>query len=159
MMQQKLAQSGQKTENSNSDWRENWRDSKLAKVFRQYERSKRLTMASLKITVPSGGKDSLAYKDVLKVSIAASAYNTPVQWVKGTCIQNLLISGAEGKVTLENKKAKLTLTDANAIVLYCSKRSPDLGICMRRRGNSRQNGQSSQYLNGSPIYSPQRMPL
>jgi hypothetical protein len=54
-------------------------------------------MASLKITVPSGGKDSLAYKDVLKVSIAASAYNTPVQWVKGTCIQNRVNFRDRGK--------------------------------------------------------------
>jgi hypothetical protein len=30
-------------------------------------------MANLKITVPSGGQDSVAYKDVLKVSIAVSA--------------------------------------------------------------------------------------
>jgi hypothetical protein len=52
------------------------------------ERSKALMMASLKITVPSGRTDSVAYKDVPKVSIAASAYNTPVQWVKGTRIQN-----------------------------------------------------------------------
>lgn len=42
-----------------------------------------LKMASLKISVPTGGKDSNAFKDVLKVSIAATIYNSPIQWAKG----------------------------------------------------------------------------
>jgi hypothetical protein len=40
-------------------------------------------MATLNITVPAGGKGSQAFKDALKVSIAASIYKTPVQWTKG----------------------------------------------------------------------------
>jgi hypothetical protein len=41
------------------------------------------TMATAKITVPSGGKSSKAFIDALKVSIAVSAYDSKVEWVKG----------------------------------------------------------------------------
>ena len=77
-------------------------------------------MASVKISVPTGGKDSNAFTDALKVSIAATAYNSPVQWVKGTSSQKkrILIWGTDGKFSLENKKAKLILNDANSVVRY-----------------------------------------
>jgi len=39
-------------------------------------------MAGIKISVPVGGKDSDAFKDSLKVTLAVTAYNTPVEWVK-----------------------------------------------------------------------------
>jgi hypothetical protein len=44
-------------------------------------------MASVTVTVPSGDKDSKAFKDALKVSIAATTYKTAVQWVKGSSIK------------------------------------------------------------------------
>lgn len=77
-------------------------------------------MASVKITVPVGGKESSAFKDALKVSIAASTYNSTVEWVKGNSLQRewFLMVAAGGRVTLDNKKAKLALNDANAIVRY-----------------------------------------
>ena len=76
-------------------------------------------MAGIKISVPVGGKDSDAFKDSLKVTLAVTAYNTPVEWVKR--IQSVARKGvlrvvASGTVTLENKKAKINLTNANAIV-------------------------------------------
>jgi len=40
-------------------------------------------MATVKITVPVGGKESNAFIDALKVSIAVAAYGSKVQWVKG----------------------------------------------------------------------------
>jgi hypothetical protein len=51
-------------------------------------------MASIKIAVPTGGKDSDAFKQALKVSIAASTYNSPVEWVKGNFLQKGMISNA-----------------------------------------------------------------
>jgi hypothetical protein len=44
-------------------------------------------MVSVKIALPNGGKNSSAFKDALKVSIAASAYNSTVQWEKGSHTQ------------------------------------------------------------------------
>jgi hypothetical protein len=48
-------------------------------------------MAGIKISVPVGGKDSDAFKDSLKVTLAVTAYNTPVEWVKR--IQSLARKG------------------------------------------------------------------
>jgi hypothetical protein len=61
-------------------------------------------MASIKITVPSGGKASKEFNDALKVSIAASAYNVPVQWVKGTLCSTK--SNSRGKGHSGEQKAK-----------------------------------------------------
>ena len=75
-------------------------------------------MATIKISVPSGGKDSDAFKDALKVALAVTAYNTQVEWVKGPrrLRRGVLMVVTSGRVTLENKKGKVTLTNANAIV-------------------------------------------
>jgi len=43
-----------------------------------------LSMASVKIAIPLGGRDSKAFRDALKVTIAARAYNANVKWAKGT---------------------------------------------------------------------------
>jgi len=40
-------------------------------------------MSDIQITVPVGGKESDAFRDALKVSIAASAYSSAIQWTKG----------------------------------------------------------------------------
>ena len=41
-------------------------------------------MATVKITIPAGGKDSKAFIDALKVSIAVLVYESKVEWVKST---------------------------------------------------------------------------
>lgn len=78
-------------------------------------------MATIKISVPTGRKESGAFKDALKVTLAVTAYNTQVEWVKGIEPRTrggCLWAVASGRVTLENKKGKLSLTNANAIVRY-----------------------------------------
>jgi hypothetical protein len=90
-------------------------------------------MSTVQITVPAGAKDSKAFTDALKVSLAVAAYNAPVQWVKSTFLMTGGNVGAAGNVTLEKEKWKLT--EADVIVQYCL-RGMGLtgGICLRRRG-------------------------
>ena len=78
------------------------------------------TMSGIKIAVPTSSASSKASKDFLKVSIAASTYNVPVEWTKCKTVPSALslISATDSRVKLENPKAKLTLSDSNAIVLY-----------------------------------------
>ena len=78
-------------------------------------------MATLKIALPVGAKDSKASKDALKVCLTVAAYDSQVLLSKGTkspIVNSSLIAATDGKVTLENRKQKLVLNDANAIVTY-----------------------------------------
>jgi len=45
-------------------------------------------MGTVKIAIPLGGKDSKAFRDALKVTIAATAYNANVKWAKGTKVES-----------------------------------------------------------------------
>jgi hypothetical protein len=76
-------------------------------------------MATVKIAIGLGGKDSKAFRDALKVTIAATAYNANVKWAKGTKVESYPFSNpsaTDGKLTLEPTNGKWTSNDANSIV-------------------------------------------
>jgi hypothetical protein len=77
-------------------------------------------MASIKITVPSGGKASKAFNDALKVSIAASAYNMSVQWVKGTLCSTK--SNSRGKGHPGEQKGKTHFDGCKRYRSVCSEK-------------------------------------
>jgi hypothetical protein len=52
-------------------------------------------MATVKIAIPLGGKDSNAFRDALKVTIAATAYNANVKWAKGTKVESYPLSNPQ----------------------------------------------------------------
>ena len=81
------------------------------------------TVTNIEISVPAQDKASDAFRDALKVSLAVTTYNTQVKWVKGMSPRALrrrvmLTAVASGKVSLNDTKAKVRLTDANAAVRY-----------------------------------------